>query len=56
MAYAPSRLLGTVLYGVNPHDFASFAAVGIALAVVAAVASVVPVRRAARLDPWQLLR
>src|SRR5947208_117592 len=55
-AYALSRLLGTVLYGVNPHDLASFAAVGIALAVVAAVASVVPARRAARLDPWQVLR
>jgi len=55
-AYALSRLLGTVLYGVNPHDLASFAAVGIALAVVAAVAGVVPARRAARLDPWQVLR
>jgi ABC-type antimicrobial peptide transport system permease subunit len=55
-AYALSRLLGTVLYGVNPHDLASFVAVGIVLAIVAAAACVVPARRAARLDPLQALR
>jgi predicted permease len=48
MAFALSRSLGAVLYGVDPHDAASFAVVGLALAVVAAIAGIVPARRAAR--------
>jgi predicted permease len=56
VAFAASRLLTTVLYGVNPHDMASFVAVPLLLVVVTAVACVVPARRAARVDPLQALR
>lgn len=44
------------LYGVTPHDWVSFAAVGALLFAVAALASVVPARRAARVDPVNVLR
>jgi hypothetical protein len=56
LAFAASRYLTTVLYGVNPHDRASFIAVPVLLGVVAAVACVVPARRAARVDPLHALR
>jgi putative ABC transport system permease protein len=56
VAYAASRSLMTVLYGVSPHDLTSFVAVPLALAVVTAVACVVPARRAARIDPLRALR
>ena len=51
-----ARGLQKFLFGVTPHDFASFAAVGLLLIVVAAIASVVPARRAARVDPVKVLR
>ena len=44
------------LYGVAPHDGVSFAAVAAVLLIVAALASVVPARRAARVDPVKVLR
>jgi ABC-type antimicrobial peptide transport system permease subunit len=56
VAFAVSRSLTTVLYGVNPHDFATFIAVPAILAVVTAIACVVPARRAARVDPLKVLR
>jgi hypothetical protein len=56
VAFAVSRSLTTVLYGVNPHDAASFVAVPLLLVVVTAVACVVPARRAARVDPLKALR
>jgi putative ABC transport system permease protein len=55
-AYALSRLLTSVLYGVNPHDAATYAVVGVALAVVTALACIAPARRAARLDPLRAMR
>jgi putative ABC transport system permease protein len=48
--------LRTFLYGVTPHDFLSFAAVAALLMAVAIVASIVPARRAARVDPVEVLR
>ena len=45
-----------MVYGVAPHDFVSFLAVPAILAVVAALACVGPVRRAARIDPLQAVR
>ena len=56
LAFAASRALTTVLYGVNPHDGVSFVAVPAVLAVVAAVACVAPARRAASIDPLKALR
>ena len=51
-----TRALQGYLYGVTPRDAASFAAVGAVLLAVAALASVVPARRAARVDPVKVLR
>jgi putative ABC transport system permease protein len=42
--------------GVPPFDLPTFAAVTVVLSCVAALASYLPARRAARLDPLQALR
>jgi len=55
-AFALTRYLSTFLYGVERSDFVSYAIVGVAVALVAAAASVVPARRAARVDPLTVLR
>jgi putative ABC transport system permease protein len=44
------------LFGVTPRDAASFAAVAAVLLFVAVLASIVPARRAARVDPVKVLR
>ena len=51
-----TRALQGFLYGVTPHDIVSFAVVAAILTVVSAVASIVPARRAARVDPVKVLR
>jgi predicted permease len=51
-----SRLLTSVLYGVQPSDPATFAAVSLALIGAGAVAAFFPARRAARIDPLTALR
>jgi putative ABC transport system permease protein len=48
--------LSTFLYGVTTGDAATFAAIAVTLLVVAAIASYVPARRAARVDPVRVLR
>jgi putative ABC transport system permease protein len=55
-ALALSRVLRGLLHDVSPTDPATFAGVGILLLAVAALASYVPARRAARLDPAAILR
>ena len=55
-ALAGGRLLRAYLYGISPHDAVTFVAVPIVVAAVAAVACVLPARRAARLDPLAALR
>ena len=55
-ALAGVRLLSTFLYGVKPHDMLTLAAVSIVVVAVAAVACVVPARRAAKVDPLTALR
>jgi putative ABC transport system permease protein len=45
-----------LLFGVTSHDPASFLAVAALLLAVTAAASIVPARRAARLDPVRVLR
>ena len=49
-------LLAKLLYGVAPRDPAIFVGVGFTLAAVGAIASLLPARRAARVDPLVALR
>ena len=55
-ALATARLLSTLLYGVSPSDPATLGAVALGLGAVALVASWMPARRAARVDPVAALR
>ena len=55
-ALALSRTLASLLYGIGPHDPATFAAVVGLLAAAALGACYLPARRAARLDPTRALR
>jgi predicted permease len=51
-----SRLAGSLMFGLDPHDPAAFAAVVVLLTIVAALAAWFPARRAARVDPTIALR
>ena len=51
-----TRLLGGLLFQVRPNDPATFAGIGMALAIVALVASYIPARRGTRVDPIATLR
>ena len=51
-----TRYIATLLYGVSASDWFTYIAVPIVLLLVAAVACLVPARRAARLDPLRALR
>jgi putative ABC transport system permease protein len=55
-AFTLTRLIGALLYGVQGTDPATFAAVAALLGAVAALASYLPARRAARIDPMVSLR
>jgi len=55
-ALAASKLLASLLYGVTAEDPATFVAMAIGLALVAALAGYVPARRASRIDPMEALR
>ena len=55
-ALALSRLLGSLLFGVNPTDPVTFVGVAMLLVLVALAASYVPARRASRTDPMVSLK
>ncbi len=55
-AWLASRLLGTLLFGVNPRDPVIYGVVAVGILVVGFLANLVPARRAASLDPMRVLR
>ena len=55
-ALAVTRLLKTLLFGVQPHDVTTFAVACVVLLGCAALAAWWPVRRAAGVDPMVALR
>jgi predicted permease len=55
-AFALSRVMTGLLYGISPTDVATFAATTLLLAGIALIAAYIPAARAARLDPLGAIR
>ena len=55
-AIVASRALSSMLFGVGATDTTTYAVVATLLALVALTATLLPARRAAQIDPAQLLR
>jgi putative ABC transport system permease protein len=55
-AYALTRVISTFLYQVTATDVTAFAGSSAALVIVAFLATCLPARRAARVDPMAALR
>jgi len=56
VAAAVTRLLASFLYGVSPLDATTFVVIPLVLALAALLASYLPARRAAKVDPMIALR
>jgi putative ABC transport system permease protein len=50
------RSLGTLVFGVTPYDVPTYAIVVVLLVAIAGLASYLPARRAARIEPLTALR
>ena len=55
-AYAVTRVLESLLFGVSTTDPVTFAGIAVLLAAVASLAAYIPARRATRTDPMAVLR
>lgn len=56
LSWIGSRLMESLVHGVEPQDPATITAAALALAIVALLACVLPARSAARVDPMVVLR
>jgi len=56
LSLAGSRAAATMLFGLKPTDFITYVSAVATLSAVAALASLLPARRASRLDPMAALR
>ena len=55
-AFAVTRMLGSLLFEIDPHDPITFGGIAALLAMIALAASYVPAFRATRVDPVVALR
>ena len=56
LAFAATRLLRSLLYGIAPDDPVSFLAVAAGIALFGAAACLLPARRAMKMEPMVVLR
>jgi ABC-type antimicrobial peptide transport system permease subunit len=55
-AWALTRVIAALLFQIDTHDRATFAAVPLLLLIPAAIATIIPARRAMALDPSEVMR
>jgi macrolide transport system ATP-binding/permease protein len=56
LTLAAERLIRSVLFGVSPLDGATLGGAALVLALVCAIAALLPARRAAGIDPLEAMR